>query len=169
MQSETAMVYNLPQHWEETDDISFTRLSDMVLQIHDATQAAAIKAVNRFATVRNYVIGYYIVEYEQHGSDRAKYGDQLLKRLALRVNKKGINETLLKNSRKFYLTYPQIRDYLTQPIGSTASHQFTEKSPTASDFFHYLIDLIPKSPMPSDFFQIVHQSEDIVNRSDENF
>lgn len=135
MQSETAMVYNLPQHWEETDDISFTRLSDMVLQIHDATQAAAIKAVNRFATVRNYVIGYYIVEYEQHGSDRAKYGDQLLKRLALRVNKKGINETLLKNSRKFYLTYPQIRDYLTKPIGATLSHQFTKKSPTASDLF----------------------------------
>ena len=156
MQSETAMVYNLPQHWEETDDISFTRLSDMVLQIHDATQAAAIKAVNRFATVRNYVIGYYIVEYEQHGSDRAKYGDQLLKRLALRVNKKGINETLLKNSRKFYLTYPQIRDYLTRPIGSTASHQFTEKSPTASDFSGVIC------PTASDLF--VTSSESLITQ-----
>jgi hypothetical protein len=31
-----------------------------------------VKAINRFAMVRNYVIGFYIVEYEQHGSDRAK-------------------------------------------------------------------------------------------------
>lgn len=132
MQDEAAMVYNLPQHWEETDDISFTRLSDMVLQIHDATQMAAIKAVNRFATVRNYVIGYYIVEYEQHGSDRAKYGDQLLKRLVERVNKKGINETLLKVSRRFYLDYPQIYGYLTKPISPTASDYLDGKSATAS-------------------------------------
>ena len=140
------MVYNLPQHWEETDNISFTRLSDMVLQIHDATQTAAIKAVNRFATVRNYVIGYYIVEYEQHGSDKAKYGDQLLKRLAERIDRRGINETLLKNSRKFYLIYPQIKDYLTKPISATVSHQIIEKSPTASDFSEAI------SPTVSDLF-----------------
>lgn len=135
MQNETAMVYNLPQHWEETDDISFTRLSDMVLQIHDATQTAAVKAVNRFATVRNYVIGYYIVEYEQHGSDRAKYGDQLLKRLAERVNRKGINETLLKNSRRFFLDYPQIQNYLLGLKSPTPSDFSDAKSPTASDLF----------------------------------
>ena len=146
MQDETAMVYNLPQHWEETDDISFNRLSDMVLQIHDATQTAAIKAVNRFATVRNYVIGYYIVEYEQHGSDKAKYGDQLLKRLAERIDRRGINETLLKNSRKFYLIYPQIKDYLTKPISATMSHQIVEKSPTTSDFSEAI------SPTVSDLF-----------------
>ena len=141
MQNETAIVYNLPQHWEETDDISFTRLSDMVLQIHDATQTAAIKTVNRFATVRNYVIGYYIVEYEQHGSDRAKYGDQLLKRLAERVGRKGINETLLKVSRRFYLDYPQIHFYLLGQI-----------SPTASDFFLDAQLLLSISPTVSDLF-----------------
>ncbi|WP_443661211.1 hypothetical protein [Eshraghiella crossota] len=30
-------------------------------------------------TLRNWVIGYYIVEYEQDGSDRAQYGSHLLK------------------------------------------------------------------------------------------
>ena len=93
-----------------------------------------MKAINRFATIRNYVIGFYIVEYEQHGNDRAKYGDRLLKRLAERVNKRGINETLLTNSRKFYLTYPQIKDYLTA-ISPTASEKSAKKSPTLSDKF----------------------------------
>ena len=147
MQNETAIAYNLPQHWEETDDISFTRLSDMVLQIHDATQTAAVKTVNRFATVRNYVIGYYIVEYEQHGSDRAKYGDQLLKRLAERVNRKGINETLLKVSRRFYLDYPQIHFYLLGQISPTASDLLDEKSATMSHLS------VRKSATASHFFE----------------
>lgn len=36
-------------------------------------------AVNQLMTLRNWVIGYYIVEYEQDGSDRAQYGSHLLK------------------------------------------------------------------------------------------
>ena len=143
MHDETAMVYNLPQHWEETGDISFTRLSDMVQQLHEATQTAAIKAVNRFATVRNYIIGYYIVEYEQHGSDRAKYGDQLLKRLVERVNRKGINETLLKNSRRFFLAYPQIQKYLFGLKSATSSQLTIPVSASTSD-------LSAISPTPSD-------------------
>ena len=105
-----------------------------MLQLHDSAYSATVKAINRFATIRNYVIGFYIVEYEQHGNDRAKYGDRLLKRLAERVNKRGINETLLTNSRKFYLTYPQIKDYLTA-ISPTASEKSAKKSPTLSDKF----------------------------------
>ena len=135
MNDELSAAYNLPQHWEETKEFSFTRLSDLVMQIHEATQSAAIKAVNRFATVRNYIIGYYIVEYEQHGSDRAKYGDQLLKRLAERVNRKGINDTLLKISRRFYLEYPQIQSYLTGHKSPTTSDVSGEKSATVSHFF----------------------------------
>ena len=65
---------------------------------------------------------------------RDRYGDRLLKRLAERVNKRGINETLLTNSRKFYLTYPQIKDYLTA-ISPTASEKSAKKSPTLSDKF----------------------------------
>ena len=60
------------------------------------------------ATLRNWLIGCYIVEYEQKGSDRAKYGDRLLKRLEESVNTKGLNLTLFKNSRRFFLLYPQI-------------------------------------------------------------
>ncbi|WP_437182166.1 hypothetical protein [Segatella copri] len=47
-------------------------------------------------TMRNWLIGYYIVEFEQHGKDRAEYGSQLLKKLEERVNRKGLNVTLFK-------------------------------------------------------------------------
>lgn len=127
-----SVLYNLPDNWQEETSFSFDHLSELVLQLHDSAYSATVKAINRFATIRNYVIGFYIVEYEQHGNDRAKYGDRLLKRLAESVNKRGINETILKNCRRFYLAYPQIKDYLTA-ISPTASEKSLEKSPTASD------------------------------------
>ena len=127
-----SVLYNLPDNWQAETSFSFDHLSELVLQLHDSAYSATVKAINRFATIRNYVIGFYIVEYEQHGNDRAKYGDRLLKRLAESVNKRGINETILKNCRRFYLAYPQIKDYLTA-ISPTASEKSLGKSPTASD------------------------------------
>ena len=127
-----SVLYNLPDNWQEGTSFSFDHLSELVLQLHDSAYSATVKAINRFATIRNYVIGFYIVEYEQHGNDRAKYGDRLLKRLAESVNKRGINETILKNCRRFYLAYPQIKVYLTA-ISPTASKKSLGKSPTASD------------------------------------
>ena len=127
-----SVLYNLPDNWQEETSFSFDHLSELVLQLHDSAYSATVKAINRFATIRNYVMGFYIVEYEQHGNDRAKYGDRLLKRLAESVNKRGINETILKNCRRFYLAYPQIKVYLTA-ISPTASQKSLGKSPTASD------------------------------------
>lgn len=124
-----AVQYNLPENWTDEISFSFNHLSELVSQLHDSAYSATVKAINRFATIRNYVIGFYIVEYEQRSKDRAKYGDRLLKRLVESVNKRGINETLLKVSRAFYLNFPQIGNYL-QGKGATASHQ-SETSATA--------------------------------------
>ena len=144
--ADIAVQYSLPENWENETSFSFDHLSDMVTQLHNSAYTASVKAVNRFATVRNSVIGFYIVEYEQHGSDRAKYGEKLLKRLAERVNKRGINETLLKASRAFYLNYPHIKSYL-EGKSATPSHQLASISPTTSDESPII------SPMVSDEFR----------------
>ena len=94
--TEIAVQYKLPENWNNETAYSFDHLSELVEQVHNSAYSSSVKAINRFATIRNYIIGFYIVEYEQNGSDRAKYGDKLLKRLAERINKRGINETLLK-------------------------------------------------------------------------
>ena len=77
MSNEISAAYNLPEGWEKEKAISFSQLTEMVVLVHTSSQTAAVKAVNSFATVRNYVIGFYIVEYEQKGNDRAKYGEKL--------------------------------------------------------------------------------------------
>ena len=118
--------------WTHMNDPSFDDLSVSILKTHQFAQTTAIKAVNQMATLRNWLIGCYIVEYEQKGSDRAKYGDRLLKRLEEKVNTKGLNETLFRNSRTFYNLYPQIAELFK--IGATMSHKLiAEIHPTASD------------------------------------
>ena len=117
---------------------SFGDLTSIIQTTHDAALSSAVKAINRMQTMRNWLIGYYIVEYEQHGKDRAEYGAKLLKKLEERVNRKGISTTLLKNSRSFYLYYPQMVENLVPAINPTVSGKLVkqeEKSPTVSDQF----------------------------------
>ncbi len=112
---------------------SFVELTHVIQSTHDAAQTCAVKAINRMQTMRNWLIGYYIVEFEQHGKDRAEYGSQLLKKLEERVNRKGLNVTLFKNARNFYLLYPQMEDnfvFLNVPLSNCEG---IPKSPTVLD------------------------------------
>ena len=106
--SNSELLTKIVEGWAKKQEPTFDDLSASVLQTHQTAQSGAIRAVNQMATLRNWLIGCYIVEYEQKGSDRAKYGERLLKRLEERLNTKGLNLTLFKNSRRFYLLYPQI-------------------------------------------------------------
>ena len=111
--------------------MEFELLADSIKKINNKAGNAAKSAVNQLLTLRNWAIGYYIVEYEQGGSDRAEYGTRLLRNLENEISERGMNVTLFKACRQFYLQYPQ--------IGSTVSNQFNlpnfEKSSTASNLF----------------------------------
>lgn len=110
------------EDWSKTLH-SFNDLASIVQTTHDAAQSSAVKAINRMQTMRNWLIGYYIVEFEQHGKDRAEYGTQLLKKLEERVDRKGLTTTLFKWARKFYRLYPQLMENLPIPICATVMHQ----------------------------------------------
>lgn len=82
-------------------------------------RAAAV--VNQALVLRNWLVGAYIVEYEQGGADRAKYGAQLLERLAGDLaarSVKGLEPRNLRNCRLLYLRYPHIR----QTVSAEFSH-----------------------------------------------
>ena len=132
MDTNTEQLSIIAEGWLHKETPTFDELSTSILHTHQSAQASAIKAVNQMATLRNWLIGCYIVEYEQKGSDRAKYGDRLLKRLEERVNTKGLNETLFLATRRFYLFYPQIGQLLEFPIHPTASDKLVVKDPISA-------------------------------------
>lgn len=99
--------------------MNFELLVSAIEQTHQHFQQQASKAINVSLTLRNWLTGYYIVEFEQKGEDRAKYGDKLLARLAEKcATIKGLDERTFRNFRLFYLLYPQIRSLLANQIDS---------------------------------------------------
>ncbi|WP_303153656.1 PDDEXK nuclease domain-containing protein [uncultured Prevotella sp.] len=117
------------EDWSSTFH-SFSDLASIIQSTHDVAQSSAIRAINRMQTMRNWLIGYYIVEFEQHGKDRAEYGTQLLKKLEEQVNRKGLNVTLFQTSRNFYNLYPQMGGlFVPNEIYSTLSNKSESRIP----------------------------------------
>jgi predicted nuclease of restriction endonuclease-like (RecB) superfamily len=121
----------------------------------------AQRQVNRTLTMRNWIIGFYIVEYEQQGHDRAVYGGQLLQQLAngLKAARvKGLSFTTLHLCKQFYLTYPQILQAASEQfqilgfqknrILQTVSEEFNKAIITPADLllnrlsFSHIVELI---------------------------
>lgn len=71
-------------------------------------QVQAINAVNCTMAMRNWLIGCYIMEFEQQGKASAKYGERLLESIAENTISKGLSVTNPKLFHQFYLIYPQI-------------------------------------------------------------
>ena len=102
------------------DKLDFESLVDIIGKIHENLFTQAAKAVNVSLTIRNWLIGFYIHEYELDGRDRAAYGEYLFKKLANRLHELGIKrvyERELRRYRQFYLTYGQIRESLPPEFG----------------------------------------------------
>jgi len=82
---------------------------------------SATKAVNVYLTIRNLLVGFYIVEFEQDGNDRAEYGKKLLQNLAKELNIKGLTAPELSRCRQFYKVYSPILGSVTQRLNNEQS------------------------------------------------
>ena len=105
--------------------MDFEALVKHISTIQSTLQAQAAHAVNLALTARNWLMGCYIVEFEQNGEDRAAYGEQLLKKLEQRLNVKGLNERRFREFRRLYLVYPQLKEPVAQYIVSQSQIQQT--------------------------------------------
>lgn len=98
---------------------SFDSLVSTIVHLHQQTKDVATKAVNVALTMRNWLIGCRIVEFEQQGNDRAAYGEKLLPALAERLSAAGLKRVDVRELRRFrllYEVYPQIRESLTPEL-----------------------------------------------------
>ena len=106
----------------DTNKLSFNNLFDTVSSLDKAFADNTAKAINRNITARNWLIGYYIVNYEQNGSDRAKYGAKTLQTLAERLNSRSLSYRNLKLYRQFFQEFPSLAqpicDYVIQEFGN---------------------------------------------------
>ena len=84
---------------------SYEILTQNIQSVNQVLRQSAANAINKLVTCRNWLVGYYIVFYDQSGNDRANYGEMLLKKLAERLKENSFSYTNLKLYRQFYITY----------------------------------------------------------------
>lgn len=102
-----------PNHSDQTYQELINRVGDLL----NHGRQAAYQTVNSILLKTYWEIGRHIVEYEQHGSEKAEYGSYLLDRLSNDLSKaygKGFSRSNLIYIRKLYMNYP---------IGQTLSDQ----------------------------------------------
>ena len=113
----------------KSNKTGYKQLVSAISQINSHMVRRAVTVANQALLLRNWTIGAYIVEYEQEGSDRAKYGERLMERLAEDLaakGLKGLDERSLRDCRTAYMTYPQIRGSLTPEL--TEHHALPQMS-----------------------------------------
>ena len=104
--------------------MKFKDLIKTLSRINNELREQALRAVNVSLTLRNWFFGFYIVEFEQNGKDRAGYGKALLSRIAEEMKSQSIpnsNERELRRYRQFYTTYPNVGSLIIDNVNIRGS------------------------------------------------
>jgi hypothetical protein len=91
--------------------LTFGRLIETIDSVHRNLAAQATKAINVGLTLRNWLIGMQIAEYELRGADRATYGDGLFSEISTQLAKKRVSNCHRRELYRyveFYRLYPHI-------------------------------------------------------------
>ena len=128
------------------EDVAIERLCANTVALVKPARNIAVQQVNMIQLLTYYTIGKWIIEVQQKGETRARYGSQVIKRLSEEMKKnfeRGFSEDSLKNARKFYLTY---KDRIDETVfnlfavekSETVFSLFEEKPPFIVSWSHYL-------------------------------
>ena len=104
--------------------MTYASLIESIVEVHQRAQAGAAGAVNRFLLLRNWLIGAYVIEFEQHGEDRARYGARLLSRIARDLKRRGVSgcsAEMLGRMRLFYRICPQLQTQISSSAMTKSS------------------------------------------------
>ena len=90
-------------------DVSF---ADDIKHIVASAREYSYRAANLMQVASNWLLGWRIVEQEQHGEHRAKYGKHIIEQASKVLTEefgRGYSETALRSYRLFYQTFPQLQ------------------------------------------------------------
>lgn len=99
--------------------MQFDELITTLEGLHQRLSLQATRQADQLMILRNWLIGFYLVEFEQHGDDRAAYGRNPIPRIAKALKKQGIRGFSDRNLylfKSFYLTYPNILQFQTAKL-----------------------------------------------------
>lgn len=145
-----------------TTDIEMEQLCNASVELIHYARNIAVKQVNVIQILTYYSLGRWIVELQQKGQKRAKYGSHVIKKLSEELQKefgKGFSEDTLKNARKFYLTYKErisetVFSLFAVEKSETVFRFFEKKQPFLVSWSHYLQLIRIKNEDERSFYEI---------------
>ncbi|MCU0323638.1 MAG: PDDEXK nuclease domain-containing protein [Spirosomaceae bacterium] len=154
--------------------MKFEELIQSIEITHQQTSTQAVKQVNTLQTVRNWLIGFYIVEFEQEGEEKAIYGNKTLTELSKRLKHiAGMSLTNLKLFRQFYQNYLVLGEVIFKralfvSIGQTASDQLKQNlmTPPNDSYEHLLLpaETLINTLSFSHFIELLRLESDLKRR-----
>lgn len=136
-------------------------LCQKAVDLIDRARNTAIREVNLVQLLTYYTLGKWIVEVQQGGSGRAKYGKRVLETLSDALNHafgKGYSVSTLTNIRKFYKIYknrisaPMVTDF-AEPNSQPLVTKFGNDVPFRLSWTHYLILMRIQNEEERDFYE----------------
>jgi len=121
-------------------EFNLSLLTSEISDLNTFLQQRAIQQVNTTLSVRNWLIGLYVVEYEQNGSDRAKYAKAIdvLAGMLKNAGIRGLDARSIRTCRAFYLAYPQIWGTVSAKLQITDNESLTNWGTTSTIFANSL-------------------------------
>ena len=122
----------------------------------EAGRKKAYISVNNVLVKTYWEIGKRIVEFEQGGEKRAKYGTKLLKNLSKELTEKfgrGFSVDNLENMRKFYITY-SISETVFRKSSDNSKKYIIPKRLFKLSWSHYVRLMSIKDPDERSFYEI---------------
>ena len=132
------------------NDTELQKLCANSVELVHYARNIAMKQVNIVQIMTYYSLGKWIVEMQQMGQKRAKYGSKVIATLSEQLQKefgKGFSEDTLKNARKFYLTYKE-------RISETVFSLFEKEPPFIVSWSHYLQLMRIENEAERSFYEI---------------
>ena len=132
------------------------------IELVEYARSIAARQINLVQLMTFYAISRWIVEVEQQGESRAKYGRQIIKNLSKAMNTqfgRGFSVDTLENARKFYQTY---QDRISETVfrkfavekSETVFRLFEETLPFTLPWSHYLLLMRIKNENERKFYEI---------------
>ena len=122
-----------------------------IRELLQKSRSIAYQAVNTVMVNTYWQIGKRIVEQEQHGQNRANYGDYLITNLSRYLSDtfgKGFSEANLKNMRQFFVTFPE---FATHCVANSDSQFSTQRVENLS-WSHLRLIMRLESPQERDYY-----------------
>lgn len=137
------------------NDMEFTSLFQKSKELIDNARSNMGQMANAITVITSFLLGHYIIEQEQQGQERAKYGSKVIDSLSAYLTKeygRGFSRSNVAGMRQFYMTYKDREDEIIQSQIGQLDIAYS-KLPFKLSWTHYQVLMRIEDKEERDFYE----------------